>query len=315
VRWLTAYQGQASNASTSLYGIQWTPSGVVVSLATLAYGFASSLFTLGQLGAVVEALARRRGLEFLPAWTSIVSSGLLFVMAAALLLPFAWWAATRSHQRAIGRIGLAWIAAYLAFNFLWVDTSDQFWFTLLPAFWLLIALFLTQSPADASGTSAPPDWRRAILWIVVPMLALGNSLSVVRPRAFAHTAELRTEFAAFVHDDDLFITTGWDDLLWMPPAIDQRRFERVLLMDLALRERRGERVMDDLPERMRAHLAHGHRVVVARVFDRDHEGRPWEQLAKLRWPRPRLQELFAGFDHRPIATINGVVFHEVRSRN
>jgi hypothetical protein len=137
-------------------------------------------------------------------------------------------------------------------------------------------------------------------------------VSVVGPRAFAHTGAKRDAFVDMIRDGDLFVTTGWDDLLWIPPSDTRKQYERVLLMDLALRSRGGEPVLDRLPERMRIHLSGGGRVIVGRVFDVDREGRPWEQLAKLGWPRAKLQKLFDGFEHRAIATIDTVVFHELR---
>jgi hypothetical protein len=52
-------------------------------------------------------------------------------------------------------------------------------------------------------------------------------------------------------------------------------------------------------------------VLVVRVYDLDRRGRPWEQLAKLGWPRARLQDLFAGFASKPIARIDDVVIREL----
>ena len=64
-------------------------------------------------------------------------------------------------------------------------------------------------------------------------------------------------------------------------------------------------------ERVEQQLASGGRVIVARVFDKDHDPRPWDQLRKLGWPRERLQAEFAQYDTQTVAVMNGSVFREV----
>jgi len=85
-------------------------------------------------------------------------------------------------------------------------------------------------------------------------------------------------------------------------------------MDLALKPADDFAAMRALPARLEQHLATGRRVVVARLFDLDRTVRPWEQLARLRWPRKRIQALLDGFATQPIGEVDGVVFRTLTAR-
>jgi hypothetical protein len=310
-RWLVAYQGNSDSTSGALYGIELTPSGVALSAATLVYGFATSVVLLGELGTTAESLMRGRALDFQPSIVHVAASAAVFVALAVGAVPLLNWFLRTGRRNAVAMFCAFWIAGYLAFNFLWVDTSDQFWFQLLPALWLLVTMFIGRTAADAPGRI--PAWfqKPITLAAIVALLALANTVSVVVPRAFARVERKHDELMRLLKPGDLFITTGWDQLVWMTPDASSG-VERVTLMELALSARGGRRELEALPQRVREHLAANGRVVVARVFDLDREPRPWEQLARLHWPRARIQELFAPFETRPIGRIATVVFREVR---
>ena len=147
----------------------------------------------------------------------------------------------------------------------------------------------------------------------VALLAVVNIQAVLVPRAFMDIESRHAAFRALLRPGDLIVTTGWDDMAWL--QVDPgERLERLQLMDLVLRSRKGDPALEALPARARAHVAGGGRVIVARLFDRDREGRPWEDLDRLRWPRPRLQGLFKDFEAVPIGRVDAVVFRELRPR-
>jgi hypothetical protein len=299
VAWLTSYQGKGNNSLAGLYGLQLTPVGIAKSLATLAYGFAVSLAGLGDLGTYGETLLTGRALEFEPIPLALAATGVLFacIGLGALLLLVWWW--RRGRSLGLGRLGATWIASYLLFNFLWVDTSDQFWGPLLPGLWLM-----------AIAASRHGRLARGGLAVVVALLALANTTSVAGHRAFVRAEEHRGELLRLLRPGDLVVTTGWDDLVWLSWGAGAP-YERVALMDLALKGKPGEGPMTDLPARLRTHLASGRRVVVARVYDRDREARPWEQLAKLKWSRARVIQLLEPFAHKPLGQIGSVKLHEL----
>jgi hypothetical protein len=138
------------------------------------------------------------------------------------------------------------------------------------------------------------------------VLAVANTVSVAGARAFNDVDAQRAGFERLLRDGDLVITPGWDDLGWMSMG-HAKRTERLLLMELAMDN--GDLSIEQLPAEIRARLVGGDRVLVVRVYDLDRRGRPWEQLAKLGWPR--LQDLFAGFASKPIARIDDVVIREL----
>ena len=306
VAWLTSYQGRSDNALRSLYGLQLTPAGIVKSLATLAYGFAISLVGLGDLGTYGETLLTGRALEFRPVYWSLAATGVLFAaVGLGMLVVVAWWWRT-GRRHALGRLAVVWILSYLLFNFLWVDTSDQFWGPMLPGLWLLVLA----AAIGLAGRSATVPWRRILLVGVSLLLALGNTVSVAGHRAFVRTEARRAEFVGLLRPGDLVVTTGWDDLAFLSWE-DGAPYERIALMDLALKGPPGQGPMRELPERLRAHLASGRRVVVARVFQADREARPWEQMARLKWSRARIVELLRPFGRRPLGVIGSVQIDEL----
>ncbi len=185
VSWMTAYQGQSGNALGRLYGLEATPRGVVVSLATLGYGFVSSLSPLGDLGVAAESLVRGRPLEFQPDVVLLGATSLVFAAATLLAVPLACWAARRVWRDAWLVVATAWIAGYLAFNFLWVDTSDQFWFQILPALWTLLAFFFQEHAGAALGRQAQD--HPLLIAVVAGLLAVVNTGATVAPRAFTRS--------------------------------------------------------------------------------------------------------------------------------
>jgi len=314
--WLLSYQGTADNPAEVMFRVQMTPVGLAVSLATAAYGSVSSLVSPGELGSALEPLVRGRPLEFVPDTTHLVVTVLLLLVLALLLLPAALWLVRRRGRRApLELVAIGWLIGYAGFNLYWVDTSDQFFITQLPAFWLLVALFV-RARADADAAQAPRQRRAWWTWATtaaVALLAVVNIQAVLVPRAFMDIESRHAAFRALLRPGDLIVTTGWDDMAWL--QVDPgERLERVQLMDLVLRSRKGDPDLEALPARARAHVAGGGRVIVARLFDRDREGRPWEDLDRLRWPRPRLQGLFKDFEAVPIGRVDAVVLRELRPR-
>lgn len=311
VQWLVNYQGTTNNPADDLYGLKLSPKGVAISLITLGFGSVSSVMSLRQLGAVGESILLARPLEFQPNWVGVGATVLLLVFVVALfggvvvaLLR------TRPWSRLV-RLALAWIAAYLFFNFLWVDTSDQFYFQLLPALWILVGVTFVGVTFVDSVPAAATRRRTILLGGVAVLLAVANTLAVVSPRSGADDAPKRAAFAALLQPGDLLITPGWDDVLFLgiDPARDQ---SRILLMEEALAADRADDSLRQLRARVATHLASGRRVLVARLFDLDSEGRPWEDLDRRRWGRRRLQALLAPYEDRVLGRVGDVVIRELR---
>lgn len=310
--WMTSYQGRGVNKVSALYGLELTPAGIVKSAAALVYGSAQAFAGLGDLGAVVESLMMRRPLEFEPNLPLLVSTAILFLVLAVGGLAFAVWWWRTGRRLPVGRLAAVWTVAYLLFNFLWVDTGDQFWAPILPPLWLCLVLWIR---GGAAVTSAAPWWRRtgAMLGTVAVLLAVVNTGTVALYRAFTGVDANEAAVKQLLRPGDLVVTTGWDDVAWLSWA-ETEPYQRILLMPLALAGHADSPGMKALPEQLQAHLAGGGRVVVARVFDRDREGRPWEQMARLGWPRARVIALLSPLRGRPLGEVGSVRFHELVAR-
>jgi hypothetical protein len=85
----------------------------------------------------------------------------------------------------------------------------------------------------------------------------------------------------------------------------------VNLMTAAMKPAGDPEHIATLMDRIQRHLDAGGRVFVVRVFDRDDDPTPWDQLRKLGWPRERLQQELARFKPREAAVIGDVVFREL----
>ena len=310
LKWLTSYQGRDANDLSALYGIELTAGGIVKSAATLVYGFVQTFAGLGDLGTVGEALVTGRTLEFRPNVPLVVSTGLLFALLGVGMLGLAWWWWRTGRRSAIGRLAFVWLAAYGVFNFLWVDSADQFWAPILPPLWLLIVRAVS---SGAPAATPAPAWRRRpaiALWAITALFALVNTGTVALFRSFTAVEANHAALLRALRPGDVMITTGWDDIVWLAWD-DGAPYERITLMPLALQGKTDSAEMQRLPERVRAHLADGRRVLVARVFDRDREARPWEQMARLGWPRQRVVGLLSRFSRRSVLEIASVHIHEL----
>jgi len=311
--WLTAYQGDPDGGGGALYGIRWDPQGLIIGAARLVYGFVNSLVVLGQLGAAAKSLLFGQPIEFHLDIVGAASMALLFATIGSLAAGFFWWAIRHGYRMPLVRFGLGWIGAYLLFNFIFSDISDQFWFQVLLPLWVLLAIFVSNRTAASSEGSRGLPWSHGAFVVSVLLLSVGNTLSVAAPRAFNDTAAFSASFQTLLTDGDLLITTGWDDLSWVVPR-ERSQVKRVLLMELAMQQYKDHHSLDDLPATVDAQLRQGGRVLLARVYDKDHEGRPWEQLTKLGWPRHRIQALFSSFDNRVVGTVGGVVIRQLEPR-
>jgi hypothetical protein len=318
VTWLTAYQGDSSSRLNELYGLDWTVAGVTEATALVGFNtlLGATLATAG-LGTVLKVLAFSEPFEFIPNFGTI---GLSLVLAPAVIVfvvGVAWFALRRVVSEPLVRFLLAWAVMYLAFNFLWVAGDDIFWGQILPAVWLLAMMGQGVMPqvTFANDLAAPSwgskDWRRYALMAFVPALLIVNTVTVVEPMSDRAFLVKRQQHDSLVRAGDLEIIPGWDQRKWMQLSEDAPGVRKLVLMNMALAKEDAPQHISRVPEMIEAQLNSGGRVLVARVYDKDHDLMPWYALAEMGWPRQKIQQLLSGFCHRPIATIDDVVFHEL----
>jgi hypothetical protein len=336
IHWLVAYQGSEGEGSPgSLYGISLTPAGIATSFARLALNSFTNLLSIGYLGTMMKSLVFGAPLEIAPQPLRFVLGVVLLLTAVAAVLLLAWWMLRNFREQRLVRVALVWLAAYYGFNFFWDDSSDQFWFQILPPLWLLIALFaqaglaqseltrsgsaqsgLSQSGANPLATSAVT--RQSGLWllfVLAPTLLLANTLQEVAPKAFQDIEAHAAQHRALLREGDLEIIPGWDDVRWIGLDGSNPRITQVNLMTTAMLPASNPGHIATLFPAVESHLKAGGRVIIARVYDKDQDPRPWDQLRKLGWSREKLQQQFSRYEVRPLATIGDTVFRELRLKD
>jgi hypothetical protein len=318
VTWLTAYEGDSASRLNELYGIDWTVAGIAQATALVGFNtlLGATLSTAG-LGTVLKVLAFSQPFEFIPNYGTIALSLVLAPAVIAFIIGVAWFALRRVTTEPVVRFLVAWIVMYLAFNFLWVAGDDIFWGQILPAVWLLAMMGLNVMPrvTFASAVPAPSwgrgQWRWYALIAFVPALLIVNTASVVQPMSDRSFLVKQQQHDALVKPTDLEIIPGWDQRKWMQPSEEAPGARKLVLMNMALKKEGTPEHIGHVPELIDAQLNNGGRVLVARVFDKDHDLMPWYALAEMGWPREKIQELLSGFCNRKVAEIDDVVFREM----
>lgn len=316
ISWMTSYQGSSDNPSQNLYGIQWTVNGVLISTARLGFNMVANFTDTGGLGTVLKSLAFSLPLEYKPNYLHVLLSGLLVIMILGLLTLVTIWLIRNYKKSIFIKFSSVWLFAYLLFNFLWNDSTDQFWIQLLPIMWLLIFMYMgfvfCGSDEGLSIKISHLNLKKLALRCFVIILALLNTLQFVLPIAYAGLDEKTKQHKALIKNAGLEIITGWDDLRWLSLDKSDIKVDRVILMHVALQRDGRLKTINELRDMIKARLDHGERVVISRVYDLDNTPRPWDHLARLGWSREKIQDALSEFESREIARVGDVVFRELR---
>lgn len=315
VSWLTAYQGSAENPLRDLYGVRLSLSSVVESAARVGFGMITNFADAGGVGTVLKSMLFSKALEFIPDRTRITVGALSLLVVAGFLLMVAYRLVHGGWRLPIVRLSIAWVMSYLAFNFFWSDSSDQFWMHILPVIWVSFLLMFGFVGRNLIGGaySYPGSfivWR-AVLVMAALLLLLSNTWQMVVPLAFIDLEKHAAERREILRPGDLEIIPGWDAVGWLSMDGGGLGVEQISLMELGLKGRDDDAGMASLPTRVGEHLESGRRVLVARLYDLDQTPNPWYGLAQLGWPRARIQNLLSGYCTREVARIGDVVFREI----
>jgi hypothetical protein len=316
LHWLLSYQGESESSLNELYGIEWTLKGVAVSLARAGFNlFSASIIETAGLGTTIKAILFREPLEFVPETEKLLLALSLTPVIAGTLLVLLVWGARRIRQDRVVQFAFAWIGAFFVFNTLWSCSGDLFWFQILPVLWILLMTYLgAVSGVPFEGVNENWGQRRWKFWtlaLTVPALLIVNTLQTVVPVSLVDLDARRAEHMALLRDGDVEIIPGWDGYGWMQLDPKGPRVERIALMDMALQAKTSDRHIQQLPLIVADHIAHGKRVVVARLYDKDHGLNPWYGLTRLGWSRARIQALLSSYCQREIGKVGDVVFREV----
>lgn len=316
IHWLFSYQGESESSLNELYGIEWTWKGVAVSLARAGFNlFAASTIETAGLGTAIKAILFREPLEFVPETAKLLLALSLIPVIAGTLLVLLVWGTRRIQQDRVVQFAFSWIGTYFVFNTIWSCSGDLFWFQILPVMWLLLMVYLgAVSGAPFEGINenwGPRRWKFWTLALTVPALLTVNTLQTVVPVSLVDLEARKSEHMALLRDGDVEIIPGWDGYGWMQLDPKGPRVERIALMDMALQAKTGDRHIQQLPLIIADHIARGKRVVVARLYDKDHGLNPWYGLSRLGWPRAKIQALLSSYCHKEIGMVGDVVFREV----
>ncbi|MCK4950738.1 MAG: hypothetical protein KAS48_02890 [Gammaproteobacteria bacterium] len=313
--WLLAYQGESDSSLDQHYGIQWGLKGIAVSLAGLGFNlFFGNIIETAGLGITLKVFVLQEPLEFIPEYTKISLAIVLMPVVGSMLLILFWWAIRHIRKDIRLLFLLGWISAYLIFNFYWTYGSDLFWFQILPPIWLMLIIYFESSVLASNSNRQNHDnkqWKLQVLSVVVIFLFVLNTLQTVMPISLEDIEKNRAEHKTLLRNGDLEIISGWDKYKWMMPGSENRSIKKLILMNMALEHSADEQHIQNLPEIVAGHLETGQRVIVARLFDLDHDSNPWYGLAQQGWPRKKIQALFSDYCNKQIGKIDEVVFREI----
>jgi hypothetical protein len=316
---MTSYQGASENPSQNLYGIQWTVTGILISIARLGFNTFGNFLDTGGLGTVLKSVVFSTPLEYRPNYSTIALSTVLVALIAVTLVAVVVWLFNNVRNSPFLKLLTAWLIAYYIFNFYWNDSSDQFWMQTLPVMWLMMLFYAGVANLGTVSEFDSGKFQKLLnpwgIRILVLLIAIVNTLQHAYPLAFANLEQKTIAHERLLKPGDLEIITGWDELRWLSVEENSLGIERVILMSAALGNDPRLTSPGNLSEMIEKHLKSGNRVIVARLFEKDHTPRPWDQLAKLGWSRKQLIKSLSTFEHREIARIDDVVFHELILRN
>lgn len=314
--WLLSYQGQSESSLNELYGMEWTFKGIAVSLARAGFNlFTASIIETAGLGTAVKAVIFREPLEFIPETGKLVLTLSLTPIITVTVFVVLIWAARRFWKDRIVQFSLAWIFAYFVFNTLWSSSGDLFWFQILPVLWVLLIIYLGAVSGKTFGgvveNWGPRRWKFWVLALSVPGLLVVNTLQTVVPVSWTDLEAKNAKYFSLLNGGDLEIAPGWDGYGWMRRDSGGPHTERLTLMHMALLKKNDTQHIQNLPTIVANHLSRGNRVVIARLYDKDHGINPWYGLARLGWPREKIQALLSGYCHREIGKVDDVVYRQV----
>lgn len=314
-QWLTAYQGDADNPIAGLYGIELTPVGVLISLSRLGFNFFANFAEFGPLGTVLKAAVFGEPLEMRVSWLETVLGIVCVALIASASVGFLNWLLRGGKRLPIARFGIAWIFGFCVFNFYWNDSSDQFWFQLLPVLWLLLLFYLGAATSVAGNGNVRKTGALVVMLVAVPALLVLNTTLAIGGRVFVDMERYQAQHRRIIDVGDLEVIPGWDELRWLAPTDAFPDYDQLTLMDLVTdKTADGEPLIETLPDLVHARLAAGRRVFVARLYDLDESPRPWDHLRELDWPRERIQGLLSAFEAHEVQTIGGVTIRELREK-
>ncbi|MEJ2619803.1 MAG: hypothetical protein P8163_05965 [Candidatus Thiodiazotropha sp.] len=307
--WGLTYAGSNSEEYKQLYGLQASLSGVVLSFAKLGFNFIFSNFVeTSGLGIGLKSLASSHPLEFNPDYFGIGLALLAMPIIAVIQLLIFIDFYRQYHSQRIFIFFLGWIISYLIFAFLWDNGGNIFWFQTLPVI-VVIYAYYTQYIFN-HRVFVKPFIKNGLLISPLIIITL-NTIQGAAPSAFFDMKRGVAEHNEIVHDGDLEITTGWDKYQWMKEDAIEANFDKLLLMNMATKQKSDPKHISNLPQIVENHLAAGKRVIAARLYNKDSDPNPWYNLSRMGWPRAKIKKMLENYCNREISRIDDVVFHEI----
>lgn len=315
--WLFSYQGESASSLTELYRVHWDLRSIAESLTRLGFNFFSaSILESAGFGTYLRTLFFQETPEFVPEIFRVTLVVALMPLVIAMVILAMVWILRRLRSDAQAALAFAWILPYLVFNFLWSVGGDHFWVQVVPVVWLAWCRSLDRGGVAVfrlpPGSSWWHAWETRLTIAVVPILLFMNTFNSIIPVSGKHDVSA-ARYHALLRDGDLEILPGWEVIGWLRTEYRRPNVERLQLMSMALLPVERDGNIRRLPEIVARHLASGRRVVVGRLYDRDHEVNPWYNLQRLGWPRARIQSLLVSYCLEEVGRVEDVVYREIRN--
>jgi len=317
-KWLTSYRGDDDNYTSSLYGLSHSIEGVLISISRLIYNFFTNLIDANGLGTVLKSFIFSKELEFRPNYYAVVLSSILLFVTILMLLISIYKSYKLKKDNQFILVCYAWISGGLLFNFLWNDSSDQFWFQIIPSIWLFLLVVLRKDyllkQYNSYNLNSKLNLINTYVILFVTALLFANTLSFATRYTFIDSEKNKIVLNSILNDGDLLITPGWDGITWLTPSEENNSIIYIRLMSIATNNSVTVHNFESLPEVITNTVSTGHDVYIARLYDLDSEAKPWDQLRKLGWPREKIIELLNTFSVKYICNIDDISFRKISLR-
>ncbi len=306
LKWMTSYQG-TSNTASALYGIKPELRSTGLAVLRVPFSLVTNVADSGGFGQTLKAAMAHNFADFVPHYGAALIGGLFWIATGVgLVLLF-----VRRPESALGArvtvCTLFWCIPYVVFGFVWNNSDDQFWFQVTPVLAASFAAWIE----DSNTRRSPSSRRRTIALVCVALLAILNTAFVIAPVSFRDVDGAVEQHAKLLGNDVLEIYPGWDTSAVLLPKAARPGYEKISLLDAALGNDPRIPNLETLSRTVRDRLERGGTVLVARLFERDAELKPWEELRALGWPRTRIVDELSSYQRQQRATLLGMGIWEL----
>jgi len=312
VEWMTSYGGASKEVTDIFYGLKFNTSDLISGLARLPFAFVKSIVFNDYLGVLFKVKILNTEVDCaLPSIYRLIFEVIIFFYTCIFLLfSFAFIVKTivkdqiSNGHKELAILALMWVFAFFPFNMYWNNTDDQFWFLMLPGFWLFLSLplvrYIFQSDCDKKRSN---NYYFIFIIVFVLIIILNNLIFLILPSHKFDTRKLAIQLNQKIGDriyDSVLIWPGsdsWGPVLYFAHEYlkqTNHQFRTISLISIATGHSENKIYKNTEPAQIvsviKNYLSSGSRVFLLRITSQDNECVPWDNLQKIGWDRKSIMK-------------------------